>query len=224
MQKKFIVTCLLSIVAFTAKAQVPYFSSTAGDGNLYGYTSLKLRPGHNVQETYTCFQYGLGDIFATGVDLYIGGSSAYWGALLRVGKQYTPYFGIGAQVTPSFSLSDNFKYSYTTGAIYMNGNITKNGKLFWCSNTWFDFNKCADDTFSNWEYLGYSFIAGKGSINPMLGLEHDWKFRQNPDMLMGVYYSVRKWNIYLWGSDLCSAKANPRVVVGVDFKLPTKIK
>ena len=39
-------------------AQIPYFAGTVGDGKLYGYTSVKARPGINHQETYTTFQYG----------------------------------------------------------------------------------------------------------------------------------------------------------------------
>ena len=85
--KKYIIAiifCCLSVVV--VKAQVPYFAGTAGDGNLYGYTSVKFRPGINAQETYTCFQYGIGDQFATGADLYTGKNCAYWGALARWGK------------------------------------------------------------------------------------------------------------------------------------------
>ena len=213
---------LCLIVCATLKAQVPYFSSTPGDGNLYGYTSLKARPGHNAQETYTCFQYGIGDQLATGVDLYTGGGSAYWGALVRWGKQINPYFGIGAQVTPSFNLNDNFKYSYTTAALYMNGNFIKDGKFFWCSNTWWGINKDAENTITNWEFLGYTFGLKKGSISPMVGMEHDWKFKNKPDMLAGAYYSIGKWNFYVWGSDFFGSKNDPRVVLGVDFKLSNK--
>ena len=53
-------------------AQIPYYAGTVGNGKLYGYTSVKVRPGINKQETYTTFQYGLGDHFATGLDLYTG--------------------------------------------------------------------------------------------------------------------------------------------------------
>ena len=51
-------------------AQIPYYAGTVGDGKLYGYTSLKVRPGINHQETYTTFQYGLGDHWATGEIYY----------------------------------------------------------------------------------------------------------------------------------------------------------
>lgn len=53
-------------------AQIPYFAGTVGDGRLYGYTSVKFRPGLNHQETYSTFQYGLGNHFAAGIDLYTG--------------------------------------------------------------------------------------------------------------------------------------------------------
>lgn len=54
------------LFAINVSAQVPYFAGTVGNGKLYGYTSLKVRPGINAQETYTCFQYGIGDHFAAG--------------------------------------------------------------------------------------------------------------------------------------------------------------
>ena len=216
--KKILFSIVMALYAFEGIAQVPYFAGTVGDGKLYGYTSLKVRPGINAQETYTCFQYGIGDYFAAGTDIYTGVNSAYWGFLVRYGAKISPWFGIGGQVTPSFDLKDSFKYSYTTGAIYMNGQITKDGKLFWCSNTWLGFNREAEDTFSNWEYFGYTFSLKNGhSITPMVGAIHSWKFDQDVDMAAGLYYSIKNWNIYLWGNDFL--KDHPRVVVGVDFAL-----
>ena len=99
----------------------------------------------------------------------------------------------------------------------MNGQITKDGKLFWCSNTWFGLNKGADNTYTNWEYLGYTFKAGKNSITPMIGAIHSWKFDQDVDLAAGLYYSIGKFNLYLWGNDFF--KDNPRIVAGVDFAL-----
>ena len=208
----------MSLIAVATNAQVPYFAGTVGNGKLYGYTSLKVHPGINGQETYTCFQYGLGDSFAAGTDIYTGVNSACWGFLVRYGARISPWFNIGAQVTPSFDLNDSFKYSYTTGAIYMNGQITKEGKLFWCSNTWLGLNKDADNTYTNWEYLGYTFSLENGkAITPMLGAIHSWKFDQDVDLAMGAYYSIGKFNIYLWCNDFF--KENLRIVAGVDFAL-----
>jgi len=202
-------------------AQVPYFAGTVGNGHLYGYTSLKVRPNQNAQETYTCFQYGIGDYFAAGTDIYTGAGASYWGALVRAGRVFSPYFGIGAQVTPSFDLKDHFKYSYTIAALYMNGDITKDGKLFWVSNTWWGINKGADNTIANWEYLGYTIQTGKSqSITPIVGCIHSWKFDQDVDISFGAYYSIGKWNLYAWCNDLL--KDHPRFVIGVDFKLSTK--
>jgi len=113
-------------------AQIPYYAATVGDGKLYGYTSMKARPGINHQETYTTFQYGLGDHWATGLDLYTGPGCAYWGALVRYGMNISKWYNIGAEVTPSFNLNDSFKFSYLTSALYMNGAITRDGRLFWC--------------------------------------------------------------------------------------------
>ena len=216
--KRLFFSLVLATLAIETLAQVPYFAGTVGDGKLYGYTSLKVRPGINAQETYTCFQYGIGNHVAVGTDLYTGVGSSYWGFLVRYGAKISPWFGIGGQVTPSFNLNDSFKFSYTTGAIYMNGQITNDGKLFWCSNTWFGFNKGAEDTFTNWEYLGYTLSLKNGhSITPMVGAIHSWKFDQDVDMAAGLYYSIKNWNIYLWGNDFF--KDNPRIVMGIDFAL-----
>lgn len=215
--KKIVLALVAVSFAINLNAQVPYFAGTVGDGKLYGYTSLKARPGINAQETYTCFQYGIGKHFAAGTDIYTGVDSAYWGFLVRCGARISPWFEIGTQVTPSFNLNSNFKYSYTTGAIYLNGQLTKDGKLFWCSNTWFGLNKDADNTYTNWEYLGYTFKAGKNSITPMIGAIHSWKFDHDIDLAVGAYYSNGNFNIYLWANDFF--KTSPRFVVGVDFVL-----
>ena len=74
--KRILLALVIVISSFELFAQVPYFAGTVGDGKLYGYTSLKLRPGINAQETYTCFQYGIGDHFAAGTDIYTGVGSA----------------------------------------------------------------------------------------------------------------------------------------------------
>ncbi len=215
--KKYLLTLFIALSALTdIKAQIPYFAGTVGDGKLYGYTSLKFRPGINAQETYTNFQYGITDYGAVGLDLYTSNGSAYTGFLIRGGYSFSKWFSVGAQVTPSFNLNDSFRFSYLTGAIYLNGNISRDGKFFWCSNTFITINDGAKDTYMNWEYLGMNIPTTKGqSITPMAGLIHSWKFDQDVDLAIGAYYTIRNWNIYLWGNDFF--KSNPRIVVGVDF-------
>ena len=214
--KRIITSLFLIITALSIYAQVPYFSGTVGDGRLYGYTSVKFRPGINAQETYTTFQYGIGNNFATGLDLYTSGGASYTGFLVRGGYIFNKWFGIGVQATPSFDLSNNFRFSYFTGALYMNGNISANGKFFWCSNTWFNINRGSANSYMNWEYLGMNISTCKGqSITPMVGLIHSWEFNQDPDFALGAYYSVKNWDFYLWGNDFL--KKNPRLVLGLDF-------
>lgn len=216
--KKVISVLFALFIATAATAQVPYFAGTVGNNKLYGYTSLKVRPGINAQETYTTFQYGLGNYTAVGLDLYTGTGSNYAGYLFRAGKKISKWFGIGGQITPSFDLNNNFKFSYLTTALYMNGAISNDGNFFWCSNTWWGVNDGADNTLTNWEYLGYAISLKNGnSITPMVGAIHSWKFDQDVDIAAGFYYSIKNWNIYLWGNDFL--KSNPRIVVGVDFAL-----
>ena len=100
----------------------------------------------------------------------------------------------------------------------MNGNITDNGNLFWCSNTWLGLNKNADDTINQFSYLGYVISLKNGdAFTPMIGLEHSWKFDSDCDVAAGVYITHKMWNFYVWGNDFC--KSHPRVVLGVDFKI-----
>lgn len=216
--KKFIVLLVGLQLSLQAVAQIPYFAGTVGDGLLYGYSSVKSRPGINHQETYTTFQYGMGDHFATGIDLYTGPRCAYWGALVRYGVSTNKWFNVGAEVTPSFNLNDSFRFSYLTSALYLNGALSDNGRLFWCTNTWWIVKKNSSCAFSNYEYLGYTIpLKNERSITPMVGAIHSWKFDQDVDLAAGFYYTFKHWNLYVWGNDFL--KDHPRFIVGIDFAL-----
>ena len=213
--KKLLFFALCTLQSCYLLAQIPYFAGTPNKDKLYSYTSLKVRPGENMQETYTTFQYGIGSGFASGLDLYTGIGAAYMGALLRYGLKIDKYFNIGGQVTPSFDLNNSMKFSYVTAALYMNGAITKDNRLFWC-NTWWGINKDIANTISQYAYLGYLFTIKNGdAITPMLGTIYSWKFDQDADVALGFYYTHKRWNFYLWGNDYL--KKNPRLVAGVDF-------
>lgn len=208
---------LVIVLGTIAMAQVPYFGNTPGNKKLYGYTSVKFRPGINSTESYNTFQYGITDYAAMGVDFYAGFDNAYMGYMLRAGYKINQWFSVGGTATPSFDLNDNFKFDYFTGGVFMNGSITKDARLFWCTNTWFNVNRGSSCSIQQYSYLGYEFAIKNGdTITPMFGLDHSWRFDENPDMAIGFYYTHKEWNIYVWGNDLC--KSNPRVVVGVDFK------
>ena len=216
--KKKVFIALALFCAPRAIAQIPYFAGTVGDGKLYGYSSVKVRPGVNRQETYTTFQYGVGDHVATGIDLYTGPNCAYWGALVRYGMKFSQWFQAGGEVIPSFDLHDSFRFAYLTSALYLNGAISCDGRLFWATNTWWGVKKGDDNTFSNYEYLGYTIPLGEGrSVTPMAGVLHSWLMDEDADAAAGLYVTLRQWNFYLWGNDLL--KSHPRVVIGIDFTL-----
>jgi len=220
MKKPFVLSIglLLTLLTTKATAQIPYFAGTVGDGKLYGYSSMKVRPGVNSLETYTTFQYGLCDRFATGIDLYTGKDCAYWGALVRYCFTNYKWCSVGAEITPSFNLNNSFRFSYLTSALYLNGAITHDGRLFWCSNTWWIVQNDTPNTYSNYEYLGYAIPLKNGhTITPMVGAIHSWKFDQDVDLAAGFYYTIKNWNLYLWGNNLL--KRHPRLVIGIDFAL-----
>ena len=100
MRNRLLTLAVAILGSVSVAAQIPYYAGTVGDGRMYGYSSLKVRPGINKQETYTTFQYGLGDQLATGIDLYTGPGSAYWGALVRYGNKCSRWLNVGAEVTP----------------------------------------------------------------------------------------------------------------------------
>lgn len=219
--KRLLLLCVLIIgISLSLNAQIPYFAPTVGHQNLYGYTSLKFRPGINAQETYTTFQYGIGNLFATGLDLYTSGSSTYGGFLARFGYSFNKWIKVGLQITPSFEISNKMKFSYLTNALYLNGNITASGKYFWVANTWYTVNKGAANTANQYVYLGATYsLPRKQSITPMIGTIYSWEFNRKADLTFGLYWSVSKFNIYLWTNDIL--EKHPRVIVGIDFTLPT---
>ena len=80
------------------------------------------------------------------------------GFLARYGVSLSKWFNVGAQFTPSFNLSHNFEFGYLTSALYLNGNISRDGSWFWCANTWWGVNSGSNvkNTIDQWLYVGQS--------------------------------------------------------------------
>ena len=219
MKNNILIFFLLICLTTTINAQVPNFAGTAGKDNIYGYFSFKVRPGINNQETYSTIQYGATNWMALGADYYTGANQRYLGLTARFGKlSFGKSLNIGAQFTPSFDLEDNFKWSYLTSALYLNGDITSDGKLFFVADTWYTINKGhSENSIDQWLYLAYNIPFKNGrSITPMVGTIYSWKFDRDPDLALGAYYSIGKCNLYLWGNDFF--KDHPRVILGLEFK------
>ncbi|MCQ2207753.1 MAG: hypothetical protein MJZ02_05995 [Paludibacteraceae bacterium] len=215
---KRLTTLLFSVVATSMYAQIPNFAGTCGAGVTNGYTSVKIRPRINNVETYSSLMYGVGEHFSGGIDLSTGPQEAYWGASVRYGNKKCKWFNFGLHATPSFDLNDNFHFSYFTGAIYLVGAITPDENLFWCSNTWLELYKNADNSYTNWEYLGYNInFNDHKSLTPMIGAGHSWLFDDDVDLMGGLYYTYKDWTFYLWGNDYL--KKHPRIVFGIEFFL-----
>lgn len=223
--KRFVIVFLTSIICFAIRAQVPNFAGTAGKDNIYGYFSFKARPGINNQETYSTIQYGATNWIALGADYYTGINQRYLGLTARFGKlSFGKSLNVGAQFTPSFDLEDRFKWSYLTSALYLNGDITSDGKLFYVADTWYTINKGhTENSIEQWLYLAYNFQFKNGhGITPMIGTIYSWKFNRDADLALGAYYSIGKCNLYLWGNDFF--KERPRVVLGIEFKFGVESK
>ena len=199
-------------------SQVPYFADTPGDNTLYGYVSMKFRPGINAQETYTTFQYGLGNQLAIGTDISTSVDNSYIGFLFRAGKALNKWFKFGGQVTPSFNLQKNLELHHITAALYLNGAITKSSRLFWVSNTWFTYYLDGAYDIDQWAYLGYTCPLGsQSSISPLAGTIYSWKLNSAPKLAAGAYLTAKEtYNFYLWFDSLF--EKSPRIVIGMDFK------
>lgn len=214
--------CAIAI-AIVANAQVPNFGATAGDQNLYGYSAMKYRAKQKTWETYSTLQYGVTDYMNVGADLYTSGSDSYIGYTFRTGKKISSYFSIGAQFTPSFNIGANHSFAYMTEALYMNGNITKDGRMFWVTNMWLEQANHELSSAKQWTYLGYTCPlgkSGKNSITPMAGIIHDWKFESDVDLSFGAYYSHKNINLYAWTNDILTS--HPRFILAVEFKFSNK--
>lgn len=222
MKRKLYIVVVMLLLALYSVAQVPNFGTTVGDQKIYGYSAIKYRTNADVWETYATLQYGIGSHFQTGVDLYTGSNNSYIGYIVRGGTKVTDYFKIGAQLTPSFDLNEHHKFSYLTSALYINGNISKDGKLFYVTDTWLENNKDKLTSAKQWSYIGYTFgLPGNGnSITPMVGVINSWKFDQDVDLSMGCYYSHKNINLYAWANDILTKQ--PRVVLAVEFSFSNK--
>ena len=220
--RKILFSICMAIIAIAVQAQVPNFGSTAGNQNLYGYSSMKYRAKAKTWETYSTLQYGVTDYMNIGADLYANGTDSYIGYTFRTGKKISSYFSIGAQFTPSFNLGENHKFAYMTEALYMNGNITNDGSLFWVTDTWLEQADHKLSSAKQWTYLGYTCPLGnKGnSITPMAGVIHDWKFKSDVDLSFGAYFSHKNINFYVWTNDILTD--HPRFILALEFKFSNK--
>lgn len=220
---RFVLLLMLVCLVKVAKAQVPNFGTTVGDQKLYGYSSLKYRTNRDTWETYSTLQYGISDYFQAGVDLYTSTGNNYIGYVVRGGYMFSKYFKLGGQLTPSFDLSGHHKFSYLTSALYINGDMCKDGRLFYVTDTWLENDEHKLNSAKQWSYIGYTIPIGSkknDSVTPMAGIIHSWKFDEDVDLSCGCYYTHKNINLYIWGNDLLTD--HPKVVAAVEFKFSNK--
>ena len=206
----------LCICSFELDAQVPYYGATVGKEHFFGYHSLKVRPGINNQRTYTTLQYGVNDCFSIGTDLTTGPGEKFIGYYLRVGKKFSQWFSAGIQSAPTFDLDDSHKFGYLNTGLFMNGDITEDGKLFWTTNTWHTVNGKGEHTLDQYWYLAGKLPVGENSsFWPHIGLVHSWFFNSDPDLAAGFFYVYKQYSFYIWGNDFF--KKHPRLTLAIDF-------
>ena len=216
MKKVLLGIVLIFAIVAQMRAQVPYYGATVGKEHFFVYHSLKIRPGINNQRTYTTLQFGVNDWFSVGTDLTTGPGEKFVGYYLRVGKKFNQWFSVGLQSAPTFDLDDSHKFGYLNTGFFMNGDITKDGKLFWTINTWHTIDKDGENTFDQYWYLAGKLPTGKNSsFWPHIGLTHSWKFNEDSDLAAGFFYVYKQYSFYIWGNDFF--KEHPRLTLAVDF-------
>lgn len=207
---------LLVILSANSFAQVPYWGATVGEGKVYGYTSVKFRPGINAMQDYTTLQFGINDWFSLGTDLSVGNDYTDHGLYARVGKKWSKWISTGTQVSYMSNLRDNYTFSNINAGLLFNGFIIPSGYLTWTSNTWMTFNADGNNTYEHWLYLGSNIVFDENhSLFPMIGIVHDWKFQEPVDLAVGAWYTWNHYSVYLWGNDFF--KEYPRLTVAIDF-------
>lgn len=204
-------------VAMNLSAQAPSLAGQVGNGHVYGFSSLKFHPGINAQEGYIQLQYGIGQCFSAGADVYASGSGlSSMSALARFAVPLNSYASLGLQLSPTFSLNDNMKFTSVTTALYLNGIFSKRSNMMWCINTRWGVNQKSEYTLNQWSYLGYRIPLRNGhAITPMLGGWHSWKFDQDMDFTTGFLYSAKRCGIYFYINEYL--KDHIGVLMGLDF-------
>lgn len=211
---KYIKILLLLLISVNCYSQVPYYAGTQGKNNVYTYFSTKFHPGHNNQIVYITAQYGLNDHFDAVTELYSGTGWSDQGFGFRFNGFKSKYLSLGGQLMADFNVNDNYKYDWTCGSLYLNGNIYKG--LHWVSNTWYTINKgSTKNQVDQWTYLGYTI----GKFTPMIGCITNCTDNFKSDLAVGCYANLYKNGyVYLWGSGLTNNVYNPRIVIGFDYK------
>ena len=223
--KRLLTLITVLFAALNIWAQIPYFAETIGDGRVYAYTSIKFRPGNNGFENYTNFAYGIGKHIQVGLDLYassIPAATVEWGYTFRFNAYSSNYFSIGGQETAFFNLLDSHRFSKNQFMLIMSGSFLPNGRFMWSSNTFWNWARSGQHDFEqNWN-IGYNFALGEkaGSLMPMIGCSHSWRFEEAPVPAAGIVYSYKWLSAYIW----CDRWLNtdPRVVCSLEVTIPTR--
>lgn len=212
---RFILVAALVFKCVSGFSQVPFYAPAPGDGNLFGYHSLKFRPSVNFQESFTTFQYGIGKT-AVGLELYTCPTGVYSGYTFRAGLYESNYFNVGVQTSPNFSLTDSHKFSYITSGLYLHGAFEPSGKYYWLSNTLWTVHTDKMADIEHWLYLGARFpLPGGSTLIPMAGTIHSWRFDSVPDISIGCSWAIGHYEFLVWTNNYTGD--NFRIVFGIAF-------
>lgn len=189
LKNKFLLVFIFLFTSLTY-SQIPYFGKSHKSDSFYGYHSFKISDTSN---HYTTFQYGITDYISVGTDLYDGSD---FGSTLRLGLYESKIINFGVQSTAVFNIKNNWRYSYQSTGIFINGYITKN--IFYVYNNWL-----TNLEYDNWIYLGLEL----GNLSILGG------YTDSSKISGGLYYSIKRYIIYGWYNQ------NKVLTIGLDFKL-----
>lgn len=170
---------------------------------MYTYWSHKFEKGNN--SLYSTFQYGLFSKLDVTAD-YTKAGDTYFGTGLRVNLLKGENYSLGSHAVVNWNFDKYYDYAGTWVGVYGNYSIDK----FTIINNLFYSNYKGSISWSNWLYGSYNI----GSWNPTVGYLREG---DNNFLAVGVWKSIGRYNIYLWGSKLNTD--NKRLVVGIDYKL-----
>lgn len=212
--KRLIPFLIICAFATTAKAQVPFFGTSPGKNNIYNYTQLEFSPGHDAQSIFIFTHYGITDRFSAGVEFSSGPGILRQGFNLKLQFVKQDYLNASVQVSTCFNLFDSYRFDHQNISLFTNGHIVSG--LGYITNTYCNVNREGDWSANQYWYLTYAL----GKVTPFVGMTHSWTQPFEPDLTLGLGFSLGNVGLYAWSGSLFSGA--PVFTVGFDYQFGSK--